>query len=184
MLAKATDARNNPSDQVGRHTISVFMIPGPGVYASGGHVENVIAAHCKTGLERAGYTISTVEHLEEANSPVLAVQINYIRNYCFTWLYPLGITFGKMKLSLVLFNPQKEVIWKSDLQSRSGFMPSLIYMSGFGVATKTQVTASVREIMDVCTSPNFIAALDRGKGSASSVNSSAPAQSAAAAPRE
>lgn len=160
MLSKATDARKTPSDQVGRHTISVFMIPGPGVFTSCGHVEDVIAAHSKVGLEKAGYSVSTVEHLEDANGPVLTVQINYIRNYCFTWLYPLGVTFGKMQLSLVLFNQEKNVLWKTDLKSRSGFMPSAFYMSGFGTATKMQVTASVEEIMAACTSPEFIAALE------------------------
>lgn len=166
MLSKAADARSNPSDQVGRHTISVFMIPGPGVYARGGHLEDVIATHCRTGLQKAGYAVTTVDRVADASGPVLVPQLNYVRNYCFTWLWPLGLTFGKMRLSLILFSPRQEVLWKSDLDGRSGFGVSLVYMAGFGTATKMEMTGSVKEVMEVCSSPEFLAAI--GKAQATS----------------
>jgi hypothetical protein len=163
LLSQASDARKNPSDQIGRHTISVFMIPGFGVFARGGHIEDAVSIHCKTGLEKAGYTVTTVDRVSEASGPVLVPQLNYVRNYCFTWLYPLALTFGRMRLSLVLFSPRQEVLWKADLKAQGGFGASLLYVAGFGTATKFEMTGSIKEVMRVCSTPEFIAALEKAQ---------------------
>ena len=161
MLSKAADARKTPSDKIGRHTISLLMIPGPGVYSQGEHVEDVVAGHCRTGLEKVGYSVETVNSVDATNAPVLVPQINLIRNYSFTWLWPLGLTFGKMRLSLVLYGTNNQVVWKKDLSGKSGFMASLVYISGFGTAVKTEMTGSVKEVMKVCASPEFLAAVEQ-----------------------
>lgn len=159
MLSQATDARKNPSDKIGRHTISVFMIPGPGVVIRGEHLEEAIAARCADALNQAGFRVSMVENLEDATSPVLAVQIDFVRNYSFTWLYPLALTGGSMKLSLVLFSPESEILWKKDLGKHGGGMASLFYISGFTASLKSEVTGSMNEIIKVTTSDEFLAAL-------------------------
>ena len=159
MLSEAIDVRPNPSDRVGKHTISVLMIPGPGVFTKGAHLDEAIAGHCRTALEKAGYRVSMVDYLEDGDGPVLTVQIRMVRNYSFTYLYPLGIVFGRAKLALALMSPGGEVLWEKQVKPHGGGMVSLLYISGFGTALKTELTAIFNDIAEIPTSDEFAAAL-------------------------
>lgn len=158
VLAKATDARENASDQVGRHTISVFMIPGPGVFSGGGHLDDAVGQVAIKGLREAGYTVSVVNDIAESGGPTLGIQMDMIRNYSFTWLYPLGLTFGKTQLSPVLFGSDGSVLWQGKATG-SGFCPSLLYICGFTTAIKSEMTGAMKEIVTQLGSQEFRAAL-------------------------
>ena len=159
MLSKALDVRKNPSDRIGKHTISIFMIPGGNVNAKGKHLDEAIGEHCRTALEKAGYTVNLADYVDDVEGPVLTVQVDLLRNYTFTWFYPFGLLFGKMKLSVSLVDAKSGVLWSSDVKSAGGFMPSMFYICGFGTAVKSEVTGSINNLVDVCTSDEFVSVL-------------------------
>lgn len=159
MLSKAVDARSGPSDKIGRHTISLLMIPGPSVFAEGTHLDEAVANHAITALKKAGYRVSTVFFLEDSEGPVLVVQIDDLRNYEFTWLYPIGVLWGKMDMTVLLMSPNGDTLWKAQTAGHGGMWGSFIYMTGFGTRVKSDLTANLNQIIEICSSSEFKQAL-------------------------
>jgi len=157
VLAEATDARRNRSDQVGRHTFTVFMIPTFGVFAED-PVEKMVGGLFVEALKQSGYQVNTVEKLGEASGPVLSVQTDSIRNYLFSWLYPLGLTGGRAQLTPVLFGNDGKILWKGRSCAAWGGCPSLIYMCGFDTSLNLEMSSIMRQIMNQINSKEFIEA--------------------------
>ena len=163
MLSKAKDIRGQALDQVGRHTISALMIPGPTVTTESERLDEAVANRVKETLRSFGYTISTVDRLDQANGPVLVVQIDDLRNYLFSWLYPLGVTWGKMELSLHLMTSDANELWKANLEGGSGIMPSLLFMSGFETRVTSDLTSNMNQLVAALSSNEFRERLQNGQ---------------------
>ncbi|MCX7113049.1 MAG: hypothetical protein NTX45_23620 [Proteobacteria bacterium] len=160
ILSKAKDARSQAPDQVGRHTISLLMVPGITVSAEPEeHLDEAIVNRLNESLSSVGYNVSLVDRVKDSNSPVLVVQIDDLRNYLFSWGYPLGIVWGKMELSLHLMSPHGTELWKANLEGHGGIMASLIYMSGFGTRVKSDLTANINQAIEAISSEEFRKAL-------------------------
>ncbi len=109
----------------------------------------------KLALESAGYRVTPVERVSDAPAPVLVAQIDDLRNYQATWLYPLGILWGKMDMTLLLVSPQSDVIWKAQTDGHGGLMASFLYMSGFTTRVKHDLTSNLNQIVDIVASEQF-----------------------------
>lgn len=163
MLSKAKDIRSQSPDQVGRHTASFLMIPGFTVTADKEHLDEAIAKRVKETLSSAGYAVSTVESLDQASGPVLVVQIDDLKNYLFSWLYPFAITWGKMELSLHLTTPEANELWQANLAGGSGVMPSFLYMSGFETRVASDLTSNMNQLITAVSSDEFRERLQNGQ---------------------
>lgn len=165
MLSKAKDVRTQAINQIGRHTISLLMIPGIMVITENEHLEDAIVNRIRESLTSLGYTVSIVEKLDQAKGPVVVIQIDSLKNYLFSWIYPLGITWGKMELSLHLMSPDAKELWTANLEGGSGIMPSFLYMSGFETRVKDDLTANVNQIAEVISSREFAEQLQKVQAS-------------------
>ena len=163
MLAKAKDVRSQGVDQVGRHTISLLMIPGPTVTTETEHLDEAIANRVRETLTSYGYTISTVDKIDQGKGPVLVIQIDDLRNYLFSWVYPLGFVWGKMELSLHLMSPDGTELWKANLEGSGGIGASIFYMAGFEGRVKSDMTANVNQIVEVVSSKEFADQLQKAQ---------------------
>ena len=165
LLSKAVDARKKPTDRVGKHLITFFMIPGPHVVAAGGvHLDEAVANHTKTALETAGYTVTTVDHIEDALGPVLVVQIDDWRNYNYGWIWPIAFIWGKMNATVLLVSPQEDMIWKAQTKGHGGYWMNLVPW-GFGMRVKSDLTANLNQIIEICSSNEFKDALRQAQAS-------------------
>lgn len=165
MLTKAKDVRSQAVDQVGRHTISLLMIPGPTVTTEREHLDEAIASRVRSALTSSGFTVSIVDRLDQAKGPVLVIQIDELKNYLFSWLYPVGLVWGNMNLSLHLMSPDGKTLWNRDTDGHSGIMASLLYMSGFETRVTQDLTENVNQILEILVSDEFKNALMKAHGS-------------------
>jgi hypothetical protein len=164
MLSQAKDARSGyATSQVGRHTLSILMIPTFRTTSDNESLESGIANRTKEILTSLGYTVSTVDKLNESKYPVLVIQIDYLRNLLFSWLYPLGLTWGHMQLSLHLMTPSGEELWKANLEGGSGIMPSLFYMCGFESRVRDDLTENENQLIKEISSNEFTAQLKKAQ---------------------
>jgi hypothetical protein len=155
LLSRANDIRSKPRDQVGRHTFSLVMLPAIQVTPEEGRLDRVISQNVSTALQVSGYTVTTVDKLRDATDPVVVVQIDDLRNYLFSWLYPIGVLWGRMELSLHLMTPEGKEIWKGTTEGHSGFMGSLFYMSGFETRVQSDLKANLNQIIAIVSSDEF-----------------------------
>lgn len=155
LLSRAKDVRSQGVNQVGRHTISLLMIPGPMVTTETEHLDEGISRNVKAALELAGYSVRVVDHVEQARGPVLVVQIDDLRNYLFSWLYPIGVVWGKMELSLHLMNPDGRELWTGNTPGHGGVGGSLLYMAGFEGRVKNDLTANLNQVIEMVSSDEF-----------------------------
>lgn len=155
LLSRARDIRDKPRDQVGRQTVSLFMLPGPQVELEEGRLDRAISRNVKTALEISGYTVAMVDRLHEATGPVVVVQIDDLRNYLFSWLYPIGIIWGKMQLSLHVLAPDGRELWANTTEGHWGLMASLFYMSGFETRLQSDLKANLNQVIAMVSSEEF-----------------------------
>jgi hypothetical protein len=155
LLSRAKDVRSQGVDQVGRHTITLLMIPGPTVTTETEHLDEGISRNVKAALELAGYSVRVVDHVDQARGPVLVVQIDDLRNYLFSWVYPIGVVWGKMELSLHLMNPDGSELWTGNAPGHGGFGGSLLYMAGFEGRVRRDLTANLNQVIEMVTSEEF-----------------------------
>jgi hypothetical protein len=154
LLSKARDVRDKPRDQVGRHFF-LFM-PGPQVTPEEERLDRAIPSNVKTALEVSGYTVAMVDRLREATDPVVVVQIDDLRNYLFnTPFYPLGVGWGKMRLSLHVVTPDGKELWTGVTEGHWGVMASLFYMSGFEMRVQSDLKANLNQIIAMVSSEEF-----------------------------
>jgi len=164
LLSKAKDVRDGQGiDQVGRHTISLLMIPGPTVTTERQHLDDAIASGVKQVLTKAGYEVTTVERISDGKGPVLVAQIDDLRNYLFSWMYPLGIVWGKMELSLHLMSPDGKELWTANADGSGGIMASLLYMSGFETRVQGDLKDNLNQIGVIVTSDQFKGVLTKAQ---------------------
>lgn len=104
-----------------------------------------------------------VDHVDQARGPVLVVQIDDLRNYLFSWVYPIGIVWGKMELSLYLMNPDGKELWKGNAPGHGGFGGSFLYMAGFEGWVKSDLTANLNQVIEMVTSDEFKNAVRTGQ---------------------
>lgn len=154
VLQKATVTRNVQGDRVGRHTFTIFMIPTFPVHAEG-RLDAAVGSLLIDALRQAGYDVKVVQQLGQTNEPVLALQVDSIRNYLFSWLYPIGITFGRATCTPTLFAPDGTVLWQGSICSGGGGSPSLLYMCGFDTSIKSEMTAVLRDVIAELQTPGF-----------------------------
>lgn len=162
LLSKAMDIRSAGADQVGRHTISLLMIPGPSVTSEREHLDEAVANQVREALELSGFAVTMVDRLEQAKGPVVVIQIDKLRNYLFSWLYPIGLVWGGMDLSVHLMSPDGRTLWMKNMDGNGGMMVSLLYMSGFETRVRSDLTENVNQILQVVTSEEFRVALKPG----------------------
>lgn len=163
LLSRAKDIRSAGVDQVGRHTITLLMIPGPTVTTEREHLDEAISNQVREALEVSGVTVTLVDKLDQAKGPVVVVQIDKLRNYLFSWLYPLGLVFGGMELSLHLMSPDGKTLWTANMEGHGGMMASLFYMSGFESRVTSDLTANVNQIIQALASEQFRAELQKAR---------------------
>lgn len=155
LLSRAKDVRSKPRDQVGRQTVSLPMLPGIQVTPEEGRLDRVIPRSVQSALQVSGYTVTLVDKLRDATDPVVVVQIDDLRNYLFSWLYPLGIVWGRMELSLQVMTPDGKELWKGKTEGHSGLMASLFYMSGFETRVQSDLKANLNQIIAMVSSDEF-----------------------------
>jgi hypothetical protein len=154
LLSKARDIRDKPRDQVGRH-LFLFM-PGPQVTPEDERLDRAIPRNVKMAFEISGYTVAMVDRLREATDPVVVVQIDDLRNYLFTApFYPLGVGWGKMRLSLHVLTPDGKELWIGTTEGHWGVMASLFYMSGFEMRVQSDLKANLNQIIAMISSEEF-----------------------------
>ncbi|RJP60522.1 MAG: hypothetical protein C4549_00505 [Deltaproteobacteria bacterium] len=163
LLSKAKDMRSQDRNQVGRHTITVLMIPGFRVMSGQEDLEEAIVNRTMETLASLGFKVKLVDKLEQSKEPVLVIQIDSLKNYLFSWLYPIGITWGKMELSLHLMSPDAGELWKANLAGGGGIMPSLFYMSGFTTRVKDDLTKNMNQLIEVVSSKEFTEHLQKAQ---------------------
>jgi hypothetical protein len=159
VLQEVTDARKKKTNQVGRHTFTVFMIPTIPVFEENSLHKGVGEA-LSSALNQAGYKATVVEKVDQADGPVLNVQIDSMRNYLFSWLWPLGLTGGRAKMTPVLFDNEGNVLWKGKPCVAWGGCPSLIYMTGFETSVGMEVGSIFRQILAQMGTEDFRKALN------------------------
>jgi hypothetical protein len=153
LLSKARDIRDKPRDQVGRHFF-LFM-PGPQVKPDEERLDRAIPKNVKTALEASGYAVTMVDRLREATGPVVVVQIDNLHNYLHTVLYPLGVGWGKMRLSVHVLTPDGKELWAGAMEGHWGVMASLFYMSGFEMRVQSDLKANLNQIITMVSSEEF-----------------------------
>jgi len=154
VLSDATDARSKQTDKIGQITFSVFMIPA-GVVVSEADVEKSVGTLLSDALKQSGFEVATVQKVNEADGPVLAVQMDSINNYLFSWLWPLGLTFGRSQLTPVVFDNTGKLVWRGKPCSAYGFCPSAIYMAGFDTSLKMEMSSILEQIVAQTQDPEF-----------------------------
>ena len=163
VLKEATDARKNKSDHVGRHTFTVFMIPTISVESReplGKEVGKVFTE----ALTQSGYEVRQVAALDEADGPVLVIQVDSFRNYLFSWLWPLGLTGGRAKLTPYVFGSDGKVLWKGEPCVAWGGCPSAAYMAGFETTVKMEMSSIMRDVVVQFRTPAFLNAVSPASG--------------------
>lgn len=163
VLTEATDARKKKSDHVGRQTFSLFMIPTFSVQSDdplGKEVGKVFSE----ALNQSGYEVNPVATLDEADGPVLAIQVDSCRNYLFAWVWPLGLTGGRSKLTPIVFGGTGKVLWKGEPCVAWGGCPSLVYMAGFETTIKQEMTSIMRQVVAQLNNPEFVKAISTASG--------------------
>ena len=158
VLQEATDSRRKKSNQVGRHTFTIFMIPTIPV-TSEDYLRKEVGEAFSTALKEAGYQVEVVEKVDQADGPVLNVQIDSVRNYLFSWGWPIGLTGGWAKMTPVLFDNEGNVLWKGVPCTGWGGCPSLIYMAGFETSVSLEVSSVFRQILEQMNTAEFKKAL-------------------------
>lgn len=153
LLSKARDIRNKPRDQVGRHFF-LFM-PGPQVKPDEERLDRAIPKNVKAAFEASGYAVTMVDRLREATGPVVIVQIDDLRNYLHTLLYPLGVGWGKMRLSVHVLTPDGTELWAGATEGHWGLMASLFYMAGFEMRVQSDLKANLNQIIAMVSSEEF-----------------------------
>jgi hypothetical protein len=153
LLSKARDIRDKPRDQVGRHFF-MFM-PGPQVKPDEDRLDRAIPKNVKTALEASGYSVTVVDRLREATGPVVVVQVDDLRNYLHTVVYPLGVGWGKMRLSVHVLTPDGKELWASATEGHWGLMASLFYMSGFEMRVQSDLKVNLNQIIAMVSSEEF-----------------------------
>ena len=150
LLSKARDIRDKPRDQVGRHFF-MFM-PGPQVKPDEERLGSSHSQGREDHLEVSGYAVTIVDRLRDATGPVVVVQIDDLRNYLHTVVYPLGVGWGKMRLSVHVLTPDGKELWTSATEGHWGLMASLFYMSGFEMRVQSDLKVDYRNKMVVMVS--------------------------------
>lgn len=156
LLSKARDIRDKPRDQVGKHFF--MLMPGPQVKPDEERLDRAIPKGVKTALEASGYAVTMVDSLREATTPVVVVQIDDLRNYLHTGLfppYPLGVGWGKMRLSLHVLAPDGKELWAGATEGHWGLMASLFYMAGFEMRVQSDLRANLNQIITMVSSEEF-----------------------------
>ena len=153
LLSKARDIRDKPRDQVGRHFF--MLMPGPQVKPDEDRLDRAIPKNVKTALEVSGYAVTVVDRLRDATGPVVVVQIDDLRNYLHTVVYPLGVGWGKMRLSVHVLTPDGKELWAGATEGHWGLMASLFYMSGFKTRVQSDLKANLNQIIAMVSSEEF-----------------------------
>lgn len=156
LLSKAQDVRDKPRDQVGRHFF-LFM-PGPQVKPEDERLDRAIPKNVKTALEASGYAVTMIDRLREATGPVVVIQIDDLRNYLHTGIlppYPLGVGWGKMRLSVHVLTPDGKELWAGATEGHWGLMASLFYMAGFEMRVQSDLKANLNQIIAMVSSEEF-----------------------------
>lgn len=162
LLSSVRDVRPHGGSYVGKHTFTIFMIPTFDVKAADEPLEISIIRHLQSALERAGYSVTLVNSLNEASGPVLAIQLDKLNNYLFSWLYPLGIVSGGTEICLYLVDKEGKTLWSAKTEA-TGAMLSLIYMSGFETRVKDDLTETLSQIIEKVSSPDFVNTLQNAQ---------------------
>lgn len=152
LLSKARDIRDKPRDQVGRHFF--MLMPGPQVKPDEERLDRAIPKGVKTALEASGYSVTMLDRLREATGPVVVVQIDDLRNYLHIF-YPLGVVWGKMRLSVHVLTPDGKELWAGATEGHWGLMASLFYMSGFETRVQSDLKANLNQIIAMVSSEEF-----------------------------
>lgn len=153
LLSKARDIRDKPRDQVGRHFF--WFMPGPQVKPDEERLDRAIPKGVKTALEASGYAVTMVDRLRDATSPVVVVQIDDLRNYLHTIIYPVGVGWGKMRLSIHVLTPDGKELWAGTTEGHWGLMASLFYMSGFEMRVQSDLKANLNQVIAMVSSEEF-----------------------------
>lgn len=164
LLSKARDVRFSAGNYVGRHTFTLFMLPTFDVTVENGNLNQLIPQYTKEVIERAGFTVTTVDELGQAKGPTLVVQVDELNSYLFSWLYPLGFVFGETRLCLALVKPDGKPIWVKETQGNSGMMVSLLWMSGFETRVEDDLTANLNQIAEIVNTEEFKDVLRTAQG--------------------
>lgn len=158
VLKEATDARSNKTKRhIGRQTFTVFMIPTISVQ-SDDHIKDAVGKVFVDALKESGYKVDVVTALDQSEGPVLVLQVDSIRNYLFSWLWPLGLTTGRSKMTPILYDNKGEILWQGQANSGWGFCPSLVYMAGFETTLKSEMNSCMRQVVGQLNSPEFVKA--------------------------
>jgi hypothetical protein len=143
------------------------MIPGIMVESDRDLAESIVS-RLRESLTACGYQVSIVDRIDQSSDPVIVIQMDTLKNYLFSWIYPLGITWGNMQLSLYLMYPDGKEIWKATVEGSSGIMPSFLYMAGFESRVRDDLTTNVNQLIEVISSKEFQEQLKKAKGLPSS----------------
>lgn len=112
-VAVAPKAQDVPT-VIGRGTITVFAIPADSIQLDPEHGAAQIMDGVREALRSAGYT--PVACADPPAGPFLTARITkaHFRNY--TWLMPVILTWGTLRMSVVLAAPDGGTLWQRDYE--------------------------------------------------------------------
>lgn len=153
-----------PAGVIGRHTWTVFAIPGPFLYLHDKTpLKESFAKAIREALTAAGYELYDVAEASQAagETNVLRGEVNACWWWSYTWLWPFVLQGGQNKVTLFLENSAGDVLWKKTFSRiEPGFPVGGAY--AFGTMIKWSMTKLVQDIVRACSSEDFKSALRGG----------------------
>jgi hypothetical protein len=147
-----------PAGTIGRHTWTVFALPGPFIHThSDTPVQESFGKAVRQALEAAGYELVDAGSASSAG-PVLRGEVNQCWWWSYTWLWPLCLQGGQNRVTLVLEDRDGNVLWQRQF---SRYEPGVAAGGAyaFDLMIKWSVTKLLQDIVEACSADEFKAAL-------------------------
>jgi hypothetical protein len=111
----------NMKQEIGWGSFTLFAIPVQKITVEGDADEELMRV-IKETVEHVGYTAKVVEQPEDADCPVICVNVKKFFFYNYTWLAPLVFNWGNIEMEVSVKSPQGETLWSKDYKgSGTGF---------------------------------------------------------------
>jgi hypothetical protein len=151
--------------QIGRHTWTVFALPGFFIYP---HKETPLKPSfdraVRQALHAAGYELMDASDAPP-RAPILRGEVNACWWWSYTWFWPLVVQGGQNKITLVVESRDRQVLWKREFSRAEPGLP-IGGAYGFGLMMKWSMTKLVQDMMKDCSSEEFKKALQTSGGQA------------------
>ena len=159
-VAVAPKAQDVPTI-IGRGTITVFAIPADSIQLDPEHGAAQVMDGLREALRSAGYT--PVACVDPPAGPFLTARITEASFRNYTWFMPVILTWGTLRMSVVLVAPEGGTLWQRDYEGKyrgAGGFPTAVNEAFGQILTHAANDFPSPEFRNVCcpTSPGATAA--------------------------